>query len=195
MLWRPAKSRESAKIQKVRCKSIFSDIVDNKNVYSTFNRYLFISEIQNISIEEEEEEIDSGSRVPGLWTKRWTFLTSKVVSVFVCSSQYLSACLDICLLVSVFVCSSQYLSDCIGICLLVSVLVCLSLYLSAWFCICLLFSDSQTQPKLNLTMLFIGEICEQPRGLPLHCGEGLGLLLQLWRILHGGDGQVSQVEI
>ena len=48
----------------------FQILSDNKNVYSTFNRYLFISEIQNISIEEEEEEIDSGSRVPGLWTKR-----------------------------------------------------------------------------------------------------------------------------
>ena len=40
-----------------------------------------------------------------------------------------------------------------------------------------------------------GELVEQARGLPLHCGEGLGLLLQLWRVLHGGGGEVSQVEI
>ena len=40
-----------------------------------------------------------------------------------------------------------------------------------------------------------GELVEQARGLPLHRGEGLGVLLHLWRVLGRGGAEVPQVEI
>ena len=40
-----------------------------------------------------------------------------------------------------------------------------------------------------------GELVEQAQGLPLHRGEGYGLLLHLWGVLGGGGAEVPQVEI
>ena len=39
------------------------------------------------------------------------------------------------------------------------------------------------------------ELAEQARGLPLHGGEGHGLLLHLRRVLGGGGPEVPKVEI